>query len=110
MNKVSSCVEVRFNVADAVFLSEDVKERLLKLEKGRMNKEGELFVVAQDERTQERNRSIALGRLSSIIEAAFVVPKERKQWKGVGGKTKLKRKEFKQARKNVKSNRRAKDL
>ena len=108
MNKVSTCVEARIDLDSATFLSDAVKQRLRQLEGGRINKHGELFVVVQDERKQSRNRSIALARLSEIIEAAFVEPKTRKQWVGIGEKGRQKRKDFKEKRSGKKANRRKK--
>lgn len=98
-------MEARISLNSADFLSEDVKKRLYSLEKGRINKNGELFVVVQDERKQSRNRSIALARLSEIVEAAFIEPKVRKQWVGIGEKGKEKRKDYKDKRRNKKMNR-----
>lgn len=48
---------------------------------GRMNSEGEIFVDAQEERFQERNRSIALDKMKSIVVQAALVPKKRKKTK-----------------------------
>mmetsp|Transcript_3486 Transcript_3486/g.4674 ORF Transcript_3486/g.4674 Transcript_3486/m.4674 type:complete len:181 (+) Transcript_3486:98-640(+) len=105
VNKVSTCVEARFDIGGATFLNEDAKKRLLTQQSNRVNKKGELVIQAQEERTQDRNKVIAKERIDQIVAHAMVEPKERDMWQGVGEVTKLRRKDMKQHRKQVKSNR-----
>lgn len=52
MNKVSTKVEMRFVVSEAEWLPYDVRLRLARQEKGRMNNKGELVVTAQEFRQE----------------------------------------------------------
>lgn len=110
VNKVSTCVQARVNLNDLPWLPEDAKERLLEQEKNRINKDGDLIVICQEERSQTRNRELALQRVSEIFQRALVQPKVRRQWVGIGEETKRKRKEIKQHRKKTKADRAKVDL
>ena len=77
VNKVSTAVQLRFNVI-ASTLPDEVKERLLKIAGGRINKDGILMIHARQYRTQEQNRYDAQERLVEIIRQASEKPKPRK--------------------------------
>ncbi|MBM3533443.1 MAG: aminoacyl-tRNA hydrolase [Alphaproteobacteria bacterium] len=77
VNKVSSAVQLRFDVRRSPSLPEDVRRRLERLAGKRLTKEGVLVLVAQTHRAQERNRAEALERLIDLIRAATVKPKPR---------------------------------
>ena len=77
VNKVSSAVQLRFNVIEST-LPDEVKERLLKIAAGRINKDGVLLIHARQYRTQEQNRYDAQERLVEIIRQAAQKPKPRK--------------------------------
>ena len=81
VNKVSTAVQLRFDVANSPSLPQDVKERLLLLAGSRMTGEGVLVLKAQSERTQERNREEALARLVELIRRAAVRPSLRRATK-----------------------------
>lgn len=70
VNKISSAVQMRFDVASSPNLSDTVKERLIRLAGRRMTREGVLVISAQRHRTQERNRADALERLTELITKA----------------------------------------
>ena len=78
VNKVSSAVQLRFDVRSSPSLEPDVKERLVKLAGSRMTEEGVLIIEAKRYRAQEQNRFDALQRLTALIQKALVKPKERK--------------------------------
>ena len=80
VNKVSSAVHLRFDVA-ASSLPGAVKARLLSLKDQRITREGVLVIKAQQHRSQEMNRAAALDRLHEIVESAARVPKTRKATK-----------------------------
>ncbi len=80
VNKVSSAVHLRFDVA-ASSLPEWLKARLLQMKDQRLTRAGELVIKAQQHRSQEMNRAEALGRLHEIVEAAAHVPKQRRPTK-----------------------------
>lgn len=77
VNKVSTAVELRFDVARSPSLPEAVRARLLARADRRLTADGVLVIAAQRFRTQERNREDARERLAEIIRAATVVPKAR---------------------------------
>lgn len=78
VNKTSTAIELRFNVA-AADLPPDVKERLIKIAGSRMTTEGELLIFAQTHRSQEMNRQDAIGRLIALVQRAAEAPKPRKR-------------------------------
>jgi ribosome-associated protein len=80
VNKVSSAVHLRFDVA-ASSLPAWLKARLLQMKDQRLTRAGELVIKAQQHRSQEMNREEALGRLHEIVEAAAHVPKQRRPTK-----------------------------
>jgi len=77
VNKVSSAVHLRFDVA-ASSLPGWLKARLLQMNDQRLTRAGELVIKAQQHRSQDMNRAEALGRLQAIVESAARVPKARK--------------------------------
>lgn len=77
VNKVSTAVELRFDVANSPSLPEPVRARLLARRDRRMTSDGVLVINAQRFRTQERNREDARARLARFIEAGLHAPKPR---------------------------------
>jgi len=77
VNKVSTAVELRFDVANSPSLPEALRARLLSRRDRRLTDDGVLVISAQRFRTQERNRADARGRLAAVILAATQVPKKR---------------------------------
>lgn len=76
VNKVSTAVELRFDVARA-FLPEDLKQRLRPLAGRQLTQDGVLVITAQETRSQERNREIALQKLVELLRKAAHRPKRR---------------------------------
>ena len=77
VNKVSSAVHLRFDVA-ASHLPDAIKARLLALADQRISAEGVVIIKAQRYRSQERNRDDALGRLQELVDAAATIARVRK--------------------------------
>jgi len=77
VNKVSTAVQLRFDVARSPSLPEDVRARLMKLAGNRLTNEGELLIEAKRHRTQDRNRQDAIQRLVELIRHATEKPKPR---------------------------------
>ena len=77
VNKVSSAVHLRFDVA-ASSLPAWLKTRLLALADQRLTREGVLVIKAQQHRSQEMNRQEAWDRLHAVVAAAALVPKQRR--------------------------------
>jgi ribosome-associated protein len=77
VNKVSSAVELRFDVASSRALPEPVRERLLARRDRRLTDDGVLVIQANRFRDQGKNREDARVRLAEVIRAALIVPKKR---------------------------------
>ena len=76
VNKVSTAVELRFDV-DASLLPSEVKARLLVMAGKRLTNEGVVLIDSREYRTQAQNRAAARSRLLALIEQASVRPKKR---------------------------------
>ena len=77
VNKVSSAVHLRFDVA-ASSLPEGVKERLLALRDTRITQDGVVVIKAQQYRSQEQNRADALARLNALVQSVARAPRVRR--------------------------------
>ena len=102
VNKVSTAVELRFDVRGSPSLPEDVKLRLEKLAGSRLTLDGVLVLFAQGTRSQEMNRQEARARLVELIQKAAVRPKKRRPTKPTYS-SKLKRLEGKSRRSGIKA-------
>ena len=107
VNKLSTAVQLRFDVRRSPSLPNDVAIRLMGIAGSRMTKDGVLVLIAQNHRTQERNRADALDRLVALIQQAAVRPVPRRATKPTKA-SKEKRLEGKKVRSNIKGLRRAK--
>lgn len=74
VNKVSTAIELRFDVRGSPSLPEGVRARLYKLSGNRLTMDGVLVLVAQDHRSQELNRQAAIERLAELIRKAAEPP------------------------------------
>jgi ribosome-associated protein len=81
VNKVSSAVQLRFDMEGSTALSEPVKNRLRILAGRRLTDDGAILIIARNQRSQEHNRREALERLADLVERALVVPKTRRATK-----------------------------
>ena len=107
VNKLSTAVQLRFDVRRSPSLPNDVAIRLMKLAGSRMTKDGVLVIIAQNQRTQERNRADARDRLFAMIREAAVRPVQRRATKP-SKSSKQKRLESKKHRSGLKELRRGK--
>jgi len=80
VNKVSTAVELRFDVA-ASSLPPDVKARLVALAGNRLTSEGVLLIDSREHRTQAQNREAARARLVALLQHAARRPKTRRPTK-----------------------------
>lgn len=106
VNKVSTAVQLRFDVANSPSLPDEVRERLRLLAGTRLNREGVLLIKAQTHRTQERNRQEAQERLIALVQAAAQKPVQRRVTKPTRSSQK-RRLDSKRIRSQIKRNRRA---
>jgi ribosome-associated protein len=81
VNKVSTGVELTFDLNAESLLPEEVKSRLIHQARNRISKEGLLIITAKEFRSQERNREAAMERLIALVEKASVRPRKRKKTK-----------------------------
>lgn len=77
VNKVSSAVELRFDVAASRALPDAVRARLLARRDRRLTEAGVLVIQANRFRDQAKNREDARARLAELIRAALAEPKRR---------------------------------
>ena len=107
VNKVSSAVQLRFNVSQSACLTPEIKERLIKVAGRKVTADGTLVIQARRFRSQEQNRVDAIERLVALIQKAAVPPKIRRKTKPSASarerrlKTKRQRSQIKQKRKPV---------
>ena len=103
VNKVSTAIELRFDVRASPSLPEGVRARLYRLAGNRLTQDGVLVLLAQEYRSQELNRQAAIERLAELIrKAAEPPPPPRKKTRPTYA-SKLKRLEGKAKRSNVKA-------
>lgn len=79
VDKVSTAVQLRFDVCHSPSLPDDVRARLTHLAGRRMTKDGVLIIEARQFRSQERNRRDAVDRLIELIRKAAKKPKIRRK-------------------------------
>lgn len=81
VNKVSSKVELTFDLEDSVALTDKVKDRLRVIAKGALDGSGRILVTSQKTRDQTRNLADAREKLKELVAKALIVPKTRKPTK-----------------------------
>ena len=101
VNKLSTAVQLRFDAAASPSLPEDVRVRLAVLAGRRMTQDGVLVLMADQFRSQDRNRQDALDRLVDLIRRAAVRPTPRRPTKPTKA-SRLRRLEGKKRRSSVK--------
>ena len=81
VNKVSTKVELNFDIQNSLNLTEEQKEIIQLKLASRINNEGILQIFAQKERSQLKNKKAVLAKFKELIENAFFVQKKRKPTK-----------------------------
>jgi len=81
VNKVSSKVELYFDLASSEAFNEKEKQLLLKNLSNRINKEGVLKIYSSESRSQHTNKEKVVKRLFKIIEKGLIGPKKRRPTK-----------------------------
>jgi len=109
VNKVSSKVELAFNIPNSESLTNDEKELLLKNLSNRLTKDGILQISSSESRSQHSNKEKVIKRFFEIIEKGMIIPKKRKPTK-MSKAQKLKRLDNKQKNATKKSLRKKPDL
>ena len=78
VNKAATRIEVVWDVATSPSLSDDQRTRLLERLQSRLDRRGRLRVVAEEFRSQARNRGAAIERLRALVTDALRVRRRRK--------------------------------
>ena len=81
VNKVSSKIELLFNVSESLALNNEQKLLLYKNLKTRLTKENVLMLQCGESRSQHKNKDLVIKRFLAIIEKGLYVPKKRKTTK-----------------------------
>ena len=81
VNKVSTKVELRFNVGASKVLTDDEKQLIIEKLQKKINNENELIIVCQSERTQLKNKKKTVEKFYSLLEKALIPKKKRKHTK-----------------------------
>ena len=79
VNKVSTKIELFFDVENSNGLSDNEKERAFKKLRTRLTKENVLLLQSDESRSQHKNKEVAIKRFFEIIENALKVPKKRRK-------------------------------
>jgi ribosome-associated protein len=107
VNKVSTAVELRFNVA-ASSLPAEVKERLTALAGNRITSDGVLLIDSREHRNQPKNREAARARLIALLQHAARRPRTRRPTRP-GAAAREQRLSSKKQRGELKASRRRRD-
>jgi ribosome-associated protein len=81
VNKVSSKVELIINLRDAQFFSNEQRSLLLERLAGRLDRDGNLHIIAQEDRSQLINKEKTIFKLLNLLSSALHVAKVRKPTK-----------------------------
>ena len=104
VNKVSTKIELRFNVSDSMLLSDEEKDIISQKLITRINNAGELLIVSQSERTQLQNKASAIEKFYTLVEKALLPVRKRRPTKPSYA-SKLRRLEHKKLLSKKKANR-----
>ena len=107
VNKLSTAVQLRFDLRRSPSLPDDVSARAQRLAGSRLTRDGVLVITAQRHRTQERNRQDARERLIALLREAAVPPVPRRPTRPTRA-SRERRIEGKKRRSGIKSLRRVK--
>jgi ribosome-associated protein len=108
VNKVESRVELRWNLPASQVLSDVQKQLILEKLANQLTATGDLLVVAQDDRSQLRNKEIALARFHELLQKSLRRPKPRRATRPSAGAVRQ-RLEGKKRQSDKKANRRRPD-
>lgn len=81
VNKVETKVELWFNISESQLLGEDEKMILLAKLKNKLDKEGNIHLQEQSDRTQLKNKELIKEKFYKLILSAFKTVKPRKPTK-----------------------------
>jgi ribosome-associated protein len=105
VNKVSTKVELRFNLLLTESFAEEEKELLFRKLKNKITKEGEIVLVSQSERTQLMNKIVVVEKFYDVVSQALTLQKKRRATRPTLS-SKIKRLDKKRSRGDIKKMRR----
>jgi ribosome-associated protein len=108
INKVSTAVQLRFDIRHSPSITDNVRSRLIELGGRRVTDAGVLIITARRHRTQRANREEAVERLVALVRRAAHKPKPRKKTRPTKA-SKQHRLKDKKRRAKVKESRRSPD-
>jgi ribosome-associated protein len=109
VNKVNTKVELRFTISSSGLLTEEEKEMLRRKFPNKINENDELILVSQTERSQLKNKEIAIEKFYKLLESAFTPRKKRKPTKPTSASI-TRRLEGKRIKSEKKASRNIKDM
>ena len=101
VNKVSTKVELRFNLRLTSAFTEKEKELIFTRLKNKINKESEIILVSQSERTQLMNKEVVIDKFYDLVSKALTIQKKRRSTRPTLS-SKIKRLEGKRSRGKIK--------
>tara|TARA_R110001606_G_scaffold69687_1_gene159295 strand:- start:81 stop:485 length:405 start_codon:yes stop_codon:yes gene_type:complete len=81
VNKVSSKVELTFDLENSMALTDIEKNRLLKKLSSKLSKENILLMQCEETRSQHKNKELVIKKFLETLEANLAVPKRRRKTK-----------------------------
>ncbi len=81
VNKVSTKIELSFDLDNSNALTETEKERIILKLSNRLTKENILLLQCDESRSQHKNKDLAIKRFLEVLENALIVPKKRRKTK-----------------------------
>jgi ribosome-associated protein len=81
VNKVSTKVELDFNISESIILTEEQKEFLREKLALKLTNDGILQIISQSERSQLGNKKIVIEKFHELINACYIIRKKRKPTK-----------------------------
>lgn len=109
VNKVSSKVELRFNVAQSLLLHEEEKLLLFSKLSNKINLDQELILVSQSDRSQLKNKETVIAKFYQLLEKTLTPTRKRIKTKPTRSSVE-KRLESKRVAAAIKANRKGIDL
>lgn len=109
VNKVSSKVELRFNIKDSQLLDDEEKSMLFAQLKNKINNEDELILVTQADRSQLKNKEKVIEKFYKLLDDALTPQRKRIRTKPTRSSIE-KRLESKRVASVIKANRKGVDL
>ncbi|MFI0425703.1 MAG: alternative ribosome rescue aminoacyl-tRNA hydrolase ArfB [Flavobacterium sp.] len=104
VNKVSSKVVLSFDLVNSLGLTQEEKELLLAKISTKLTQENILILTSEEDRSQLKNKEVAVKKFLKVIENGLKIPKERKETK-IPKAVKEKRLQQKKSTASIKENR-----